>query len=87
MDARLKLAMNLRRLRVARGWSQERLAADSGVDRTYVGAIERQSENPTIEVLDRFAGALGVAVHELLTPITNSPDEPPRLRAGRKPKT
>lgn len=85
MDARLKLAMNLRRLRVARGLSQERLAADSGVDRAFVGGIERQSENPTIDVLDRLARALMVDVSELLMTVDMN-EEPARLRAGRKPK-
>jgi len=85
MKARQKLAMNLRRLRVERGVSQERLAVDSGVDRAYVGGIERQSENPSIDVLDKLAGALGVEVSELLLSVAND-EAPARLRPGRKPK-
>lgn len=86
MNGRQKLAMNLRRLRVERGLSQERLAADSGVDRAYVGGIERQSENPSIDVLDKLALALGVEVGELL--VTPGSDEmPANLKVGRKPKS
>jgi transcriptional regulator with XRE-family HTH domain len=85
MKSRQNLAMNLRRLRVERGLSQERLAADSGVDRAYVGAIERQSENPTIDLLDKLAEALAVEVSELLASV-GSDQEPARLRPGRKPK-
>ncbi|RUT30408.1 XRE family transcriptional regulator [Arsenicitalea aurantiaca] len=85
MNVRLKLAINLRRLRVERGLSQERLAADAGVDRTFVGGIERQSENPSIDVLDRLAAALSVEVDTLLQ--TPAGDEiPANLKVGRKPR-
>ncbi len=86
MKARTKLARNLRRLRVEREISQERLAADADVDRAFVGGIERETENPTIEVLDKLAGALGVEVAELLVrpagrgPVANLP-------RGRKPSS
>ena len=86
MNGRQKLAMTLRRLRVERGLSQERLAADSGVDRAYVGGIERRSENPSIDVLDKLALALSVEVGELLmTPRSN--EMPANLKVGRKPKS
>lgn len=85
MNARQKLAMNMRRLRVERGVTQERLAADSGVDRAYVGGLERMSENPSIDVLDKLAGALEIEVGELLaTPISDI--MPANLKVGRKPK-
>ena len=47
MKGRELLAWNLRRVRVMRGVSQERLAADAAVDRAYLGGLERQTENPT----------------------------------------
>ena len=85
MSARHILAINLRRLRVDRGLTQERLAADSGVDRAYVGGMERLSENPSIDVLDKLATALEVEVCELLaTPTSN--EMPANLKVGRKPK-
>ena len=85
MTARQTLAINLRRLRVDRGLTQERLAADSGVDRAYVGGIERLTENPSIDVLDKLAAALEVDVGELLaTPTSN--EMPANLKVGRKPK-
>src|SRR5579863_3477024 len=65
MDGRKLVSWNLRRLRVARGVSQEILAADAGVDRTYVGRLERMLENPTVGILDRLAGALSVPLSEL----------------------
>ena len=85
MTARQTLAINLRRLRVDRGLSQERLAADSGVDRAYVGGMERLSENPSIDVLDKLAAALEVDVGELLATPT-SKEMTANLKVGRKPK-
>jgi transcriptional regulator with XRE-family HTH domain len=69
MNGRKLVAWNLRRLRVARGVSQEALAADAGVDRTYVGRMERGLENPTVAVLEKLAKALAVAIPDFfLTP-------------------
>lgn len=85
MNARQKLAINMRRLRVERGMTQERLAADSGVDRAYVGGIERQTENPSIDILDKLAAALESEVAALLAAPT-SDEMPGNLKVGRKPK-
>jgi transcriptional regulator with XRE-family HTH domain len=63
MNGRKLAAWNLRRLRVARGVSQEALAADAEIDRTYVSRLERGFENPTVGLLDKLAGAF-------LTPIS-----------------
>lgn len=60
------IADNVRRLRVAKGWSQEELAEVCGYHRTYVGGIERGERNITIATLDALAGALGVEPHRLL---------------------
>lgn len=82
MNSRERLAWNLRALRVAQGLSQERLAADAGIDRAYVGGIERQTENPTIDLLERLATALKVDIPALLTlPVGDAPPAP--LRGGR----
>lgn len=62
MDGLRLLALNLRRIRVARGFSQEALAVDARIDRTYVGGIERGTANPTVALLERLATALGVHV-------------------------
>ena len=60
------IADNVRRLRVAKGWSQEALAEVCGYHRTYVGGIERGERNITIATLDALAGALDVEPHRLL---------------------
>ena len=63
---RERLARNVRLLRVMRGWSQEVLALEAGLDRSYVGAVERAERNLTLASMERLAGALGVEVRELL---------------------
>ncbi|MGE8224495.1 MAG: helix-turn-helix domain-containing protein [Stenotrophomonas sp.] len=59
-------AANVRRLRKARGLSQEELAEAAGVHRTYVGMIERGEKNVTIYNIERIALALRVSPGSLL---------------------
>lgn len=68
-----------------RGLSQERLAFDAGVDRSYVGGLERQEENPTVDVLDRLAATLGVSISDLLKQPRKGATHPKPLRSGRRP--
>jgi transcriptional regulator with XRE-family HTH domain len=63
------VATNLRRLRSRRGWSQEALADEAGLDRTYVGSVERAERNISIDNICRLAAALSVDVRQLLAPI------------------
>ena len=86
MNGRDLIAWNMRRLRVAKDISQERLANESGVDRTYVSRMERKLENPSIGIMDKIADSLGVHVSELLAEPTSS-ETPKPLKAGRRPKT
>lgn len=60
MDLRRQLAFNIQRLRRERGWSQEDLALESGIHRTYISGIERCVRNPTLNILERLATTLGV---------------------------
>lgn len=60
------LATNVRRVRRARKVSQEQLAFDAEIDRTYVSQIERSVINPSLLVLHKVAVALGVTVVDLL---------------------
>jgi transcriptional regulator with XRE-family HTH domain len=62
------LAYWLRLRRVQKGWSQERLALECDLDRTYVSAVERLHWNVSLSNLDRFAQALGVPPWTLLMP-------------------
>lgn len=78
------MAWNLRRLRVGHGLSQEALAVDAGIDRSYVGRLERGIENPTVETLDKLAKALSVPVVQLLERPRANEKPPATLRRGRK---
>ncbi len=66
MDIREQVGCNVRRLRESKGWSQEELAFETGLHRTYISGIERGVRNPTVVVLDRIAGKLGVEPDRLL---------------------
>ena len=66
--ARELLAMNLVRLRREKGWSQEDLALEAGLHRTFVAHVERQVRNISIDNIERLAHALQVSIHSLLLP-------------------
>ncbi|MCJ2017113.1 helix-turn-helix domain-containing protein [Methylobacterium sp. E-065] len=86
MEARAIIGWNLRRLRVAQGLSQERLALASSIDRAYVGRVERGSENVTVSTLEALAQALSVPVADLFVAPVPGAARPAPLRAGRRPK-
>ncbi len=62
------LAKRVRLLRVGRGWSQEVLAAESGLHRNYVGHVERAELSVGLDNLEKIAAALGVSLCTLLEP-------------------
>ena len=84
MDARGIVGWDLRRLRVERGLSQERLAFAAEIDRAYVGRVERGKENVTITTLEALARALGVAVAALFVEPELGASRPALLLAGRR---
>jgi transcriptional regulator with XRE-family HTH domain len=53
---------SVRQIRKERGWSQERTAAEAGIDRVTLVHIETGKSSPTVETLQKLAGALGVEV-------------------------
>jgi len=67
-SARELLAINIIRLRAARGWSQEALAFEAGLHRTFIAHVERHARNISLDNIERIAGALGIEVFELLKP-------------------
>jgi transcriptional regulator with XRE-family HTH domain len=66
MDIRRRVGQNIKREREAKGWSQEELAFQSGLHRTYVSGLERAVRNPTVTVLEKIAIALGVRTGSLI---------------------
>lgn len=86
MKGRSLLAWNLRALRTAKSLSQERLAADAGVDRAWVSELEREQGNTSVDLLDRLAEALDVPIAALLAEPAPDADKPQPLRSGRRPR-
>lgn len=66
MDIREVFAINLRKARHARKLSQEALAADAEIDRTYVSALERGIYSATIDMVAKLALILEVEPADLL---------------------
>jgi len=66
-DLKETVAINVRRLRRDRGWTQEDLADRVGLSTRYVGQIERAQASMTITVLGRIANALEVEAAKLVT--------------------
>ena len=65
-SARQLFSINLRKIRLAQGLSQEDLANLSGLHRTYVGSVERGERNISIDNMERLAGALNCNLIDLL---------------------
>jgi transcriptional regulator with XRE-family HTH domain len=67
VDIQQRLGANLRKLRTAKGWSQEQFAFEAGIHRTYISDLERGARNPTISVVQRLADCLGVGAGALIS--------------------
>lgn len=74
MDVRKRVGINLKRIRHDRQMSQEALAFESGLHRTYISGVERGVRNPTVLVLEEIAAALNVPAAMLLE------ETPPRRK-------
>ena len=66
LDIRKKVGQNVRRLRDEKDWTQEDLAHETGLHRTYISGIERGVRNPTVEVLEKIAIELDISPGRLL---------------------
>jgi transcriptional regulator with XRE-family HTH domain len=66
MDIRRRVGANVRRFRQELGLSQEALAFEAGLHRTYLSGVERGVRNPTVLVLQEIATALKVPAWRLL---------------------
>jgi len=66
-DLLILLGARIRELRKVRGLSQEAFAAECGLDRTYLGGIERGERNVAIRNLALIAKSLGISMSELLS--------------------
>ncbi len=66
VDYRKVLALNVRMIRKQHGLSQEELALEAGIDRTYISGIERGTRNPSLDVMVLLARTLRCTLSELV---------------------
>jgi len=80
MDVRRRVGLNVKNFRKERELSQEGLAFDCGLHRTYVSGVERGVRNPTVVVLEKIAEALKIPSSRLL-------EEPSRKQKSTKTRS
>lgn len=66
IDPRKLFGSRLAKLRKERGWSQEQLALESGIARSYLGGVERGQRNIALLNICKLANTLGIKPSELL---------------------
>lgn len=67
MNATERVGLNIQNLRASRGWTQEQLADEAGIDRSYVSEIELGRSSATTHKLEQIAKAFGIDIEELYT--------------------
>ena len=72
MDMRQRVGNNVRKFRKERGLSQEALAFECGLHRTYISGVERGIRNPTVLVLEQIATALQIPASRLLEDVAEA---------------
>lgn len=65
-DIKYLFGQRLKQIRLSQNLSQEELALRSGLDRTYVGSVERGERNIAIVNIKKLGDALGVSLKELM---------------------
>jgi transcriptional regulator with XRE-family HTH domain len=65
-DILVRFGARVRELRLSKGYSQESFAAKCGLDRTYIGGIERGERNLALRNIENIAKALDVSLSELM---------------------
>ncbi len=66
MNIKEKFGKKVKELRLAKGWSLEKLALTAEIDRTYLPSIEKGERNISILVIEKIANALEIEPFELL---------------------
>lgn len=73
-EIQIRFGQRLREIRKTRGYSQEGFAAHCGLDRTYIGGIERGLRNVSLRNIELIAKALNVSMAELMQGIDEEDD-------------
>jgi transcriptional regulator with XRE-family HTH domain len=65
-DVKIKFGIKVKNLRISKGYSQEKLAELSDLDRTYIPGIESGKRNVSIVVVAKIAKAFQISISELM---------------------
>ena len=65
MDIKKKFGKQVKKLRLEKGLSQEKLAYEADIDRTYIPSIEKGERNVSIVIAEKLAIALNIPISEL----------------------
>ena len=65
MDIKKKFGKRVKALRIEKGWSQEKLALNADLDRTYIPSIEKGERNVSITVIEKIAKAFKINIKHL----------------------
>src|SRR3954468_7612359 len=84
MDGTALIAWNVRLLRTDRGYTQDHLALQAGVERSFIQGLEQRRGNPTLKMLQRLAFALDVGLQEFFVLPAECSSAPQPLKCGRK---
>jgi transcriptional regulator with XRE-family HTH domain len=64
MNIQQKYGIKVKKIRINKGWSQEKLALNADLDRTYIPSIEKGERNVSIVVIEKIAIALDVDIKD-----------------------
>jgi transcriptional regulator with XRE-family HTH domain len=84
MSVRRLVGANIRRLRLERGLSQEKLAFEADLDPSYISHVETGAKSPTITTLEKIASALRVKLVQFFDETSASPRLETLPRGTRK---
>lgn len=64
MDIKMEFGLKVKELRQSKGWSQEKLALNSNLDRTYIPSIEKGKRNVSLVVIEQLANAFKIKIKD-----------------------
>jgi transcriptional regulator with XRE-family HTH domain len=64
MNIQQNYGIKVKKFRINKGWSQEKLALNADLDRTYIPSIEKGERNVSIVVIEKIANALDVDIKD-----------------------
>jgi len=76
MDTNQKIGIIIKKLRIDKSMSQEKLALLANIDRTYISDIEKGERNVSVEILEKLTNTLEISISELFKRVENYEKSP-----------